>query len=690
MRLTMRRFALRTPSEANPSDIRSLASTLRSTGPALLFGLRLWVAVCLALYVAFWLELDNAYWAGSSAAIVCQPTLGASLRRASFQMVGTVVGAVAIVVLTACFPQDRAAFLLSLALWVAVCGFFATILRNAVSFGAGLAGFTAVIIAGDELGATGGVNGEAFTLALTRLSEICIGIASAAIVLAGTDFGQARQRLTTQFAALSAEIAGRLMDSLLLAGPIGKDTRPVRRALIRRVAALGPNIDEALAESSDLRGRSQGLGMALEGLLAALSGWRKIANHLEILPDDRRRSEAQAILRSLPLELRSAWTQVDATGWAADAARLRRSCMAAANVLLSLPAGTPSLRLLADGTEEALIGISHTLNGLALLTGSDQAVLQVQPARQPIPDFLPALVNATRVFVTIGAVELFWIATAWPNGVSAVVWSAIFIITVAPRGDHAYDDAKDRLLGIGLAAALAAIVKFAVLPALDTFVGLGIAIGLVLIPAGAFSTLSWRPLVFAAISSWLLFLIIPENQITYDTTQYYNLALAMVAGPAAATLAFRLLPPLSPQWRTRRLLALTLRDLRRLATNPFLDAPADWQSLVYGRFAAMPEQAELVQHARLVAALSVGLEIISLRSMTRRFGLQIDLEGAFDALAQGNSAVAIERLAWIERILAALTDAGRVTSVGLPMRASFLAITETLADHGDYFDEKLP
>jgi len=57
---------------------------------------------------------------------------------------------------------------LGLALWGAVCGLLATILRNAFSYGAGLAGFTAVIIAGDELGATGGVNGEAFTLALTR------------------------------------------------------------------------------------------------------------------------------------------------------------------------------------------------------------------------------------------------------------------------------------------------------------------------------------------------------------------------------------------------------------------------------------------------------------------------------------------------------------------------------------------
>src|SRR5437588_10206329 len=107
-----------------------LTSALWSTTPALLFGLRLWAAVCLALYVAFWLQLDNAYWAGTSAAIVCQPHLGASLRKGWFRMVGTAIGAVAIVVLTACFPQDRAAFLVCLALWGAACAHVATLLRN--------------------------------------------------------------------------------------------------------------------------------------------------------------------------------------------------------------------------------------------------------------------------------------------------------------------------------------------------------------------------------------------------------------------------------------------------------------------------------------------------------------------------------------------------------------------------------
>jgi hypothetical protein len=67
---------------------QTVADALRSAIPALLFGLRLWAAVSLSLYIAFWLELDSPSWAGTTAAIVCQPSLGASLRKGWFRMVG--------------------------------------------------------------------------------------------------------------------------------------------------------------------------------------------------------------------------------------------------------------------------------------------------------------------------------------------------------------------------------------------------------------------------------------------------------------------------------------------------------------------------------------------------------------------------------------------------------------------------
>jgi uncharacterized membrane protein YccC len=671
-------------SQTNWPDAEQLARALRSAAPALLFGLRLWAAVCLALYVAFWLQLDNAYWAGTSAAVVCQPSLGASLRKAWFRMIGTVIGAVVTVVLTARFPQDRTVFLLGLALWSAACGLVATLLRNFAGYAAALAGFTAAIIASDELGAVGGANSDVFMFAVARASEICIGIICAGVVLAGTDFGGARHRLAGQLATISAEIVEKLTGTFLLVGPEQSKTRAVRRDLIRRVTALDPVIDEALGESSDLRPHSPALGAAAGGLFAALSGWRTAAVHLELLRSDNGSTEAGIILENIPPQLRSVPAQEQAADWTIDPSSGRKACAAAVWTLTGLAADTPSLRLLADSVAEALIGVRRALDGLLLLVDPGRNISGRRCAWFGVPDLLPALVNGLRAFVTIGAVELFWVMTAWPNGTQAIVFAAIAVIVFSLRADQAYTTTMSFMMGTGLAVALAAIVKFAVLPGLTTFAGFSLAMGLVLVPAGTLM-IQWQTPMFSAMVVSFVPLLAPANQMSYDTLQFYNGALAIVTGVGAAALAFRLLPPLSPALRTRRLLALTLRDLRRLTTGPIPRTANEWEARIYGRLSAMPEQAEPSQRAQLLAALSVGTEIIRLRRLARRFELHAELDAALDALARGDSSVATVRFAQYDNRLAGLLSTRLGARVRLRMRASILAMSEALARHPAYF-----
>jgi len=666
------------------SSAARLTDALRAAGPPLLFGLRLWASVCLALYVAFWLELDNAYWAGTTAAIVCQPHLGASLRKGWYRMIGTVIGAVAIVVLTACFPQDRAPFLLGLALWGAACALVATLLRNFAAYAAALAGYTAAIIAMDQLGATGGPNGLAFTLAITRASEICIGIVCAGVVLAGTDLGGARRRLGTLFAGLSAEIACRFARTLMIAGAGFEETQTTRREFIRRVIALDPVIDEAIGESAQLRYFSPVLQRAVDGLLAAMAGWARCSVLLARLPKGRARAEASAVLAEVPEELRAQPGQDEATRWMADPAGLLRICDAAVGMLVALPARTPSLRLLADQTADVLAGISHALNGLALLVTDPFRPVARDFRRLRIPDWLPPLVNAGRAFVVIGAAQLFWIVTEWPNGAGAMTFAAIGVILLAPRADQAYVAAVGFTVGTSLTAGFAAIIGFAVLPNRETFAGLSLAIGLVLVPAGAglaSSSQLWRAVMFMAMVANFVPLLAPANVESYDTQQFYNAASAIVAGSSAAAFSFRLIPPLSPAFRARRLLGLTLRDLRRLATGPIPDTAMDWQDHLFGRLAALPDAAQPLQRAQLIAALLVGTEIIKLRHFCRRFDLGSDIDAALHAFARGNSVKTVARLADLDRALTSGLDAG-----ALRVRGIILGISETLTRHPAYFD----
>ena len=78
---------------------------------------------------------------------------------------------------------------------------------------------------------------------------------------------------------------------------------------------------------------------------------------------------------------------------------LRPVCEEAMRTLLALPAGAPSLRLLADETAKVLSGMLRVLDGLALLV--DAPGRPPQDHRGPwlsISDWLPGLVNAGRMF----------------------------------------------------------------------------------------------------------------------------------------------------------------------------------------------------------------------------------------------------------------------------------------------------
>ena len=670
------------------SSVARLTDALRAAGPPLLFGLRLWGSVCLALYVTYWLELDNPYWAGTTAAIVCQPHLGASLRKGWFRLIGTVIGAVAIVVLTACFPQDRAPFLIGLALWCSVCAFVATLLRNFAAYAAALAGYTAVIIALDQLGATGGPNGQAFMLAIDRASEICIGIVCAGVVLAGTDLGGARRRLGTLFASLSAEITGGFTSTLAIAGAEFDHTQNIRREVLRRVIALDPAIDEALGESSQLRYYSPVLQNAVNGLLLALAGWRTAAVVLARSPAERARREADAVLIQVPEGLRPQPDQDQPTSWIADPARLLRACDAAVRRLVARPASTPSLRLLADHTAEVLAGIAEALNGLALLVADPfRPVVRGGLRRPRVPDWLPPLVNAGRAFVVVGAAQLFWIVTEWPSGAGAMTFAAIVVILLAPRADQAYGAAIGFMVGNSLAAVLAAIVGFAVLPNHETFVALSLGIGLVLVPAGTGLALAppSQVMIFTAIVSNFLPMLAPANQESYDTQQFYNFALGILVGSGAGVLSFSLMPPLSPAFRTRRLLAFTLRDLHRIATGPIPRTPDDWAGRMYSRLSVLPAAAEPLQRSQLLAAFSVGIEIIHLRHLCRRFDLGSGLDAALEAFARGSCAMTADRLADLDRALAS-----RFGATALRARGLVLAISQTLTQHSAYFEAEAP
>lgn len=663
---------------------------LNDAWPSLMFGIRLWLSVCLSLYVAFYLELHHAYWAGTTAAIVCQPQLGASLRKGWFRLIGTLIGAVWIVALTALVPQDRVVFLGLLAVWGGLAAYFATQLKNFASYAAALSGYTALIIAADTLGATGGSDGHVFLPAVSRATEISIGIVSAGVVLAGTDLGRAPRLLAHSIAGLIAQIAGVFSHMLSRAGDQMPDTQDDRRDLVRRIIALDPVVDQAIGESSELRYHSPVLQTTIHGLFLAVDGWRTIAVHLAQLPTTQARQQVEALLRCLPVDLRSVLQSGSAERWLNDPIRLRQECRDAMRTLLSYPAETPSMRLLADQTARILSGALRALDGLALLCRlPGRPLAERRKFHLSIGDSLPAIHNGVRAFLAIGAATLFWVVSAWPDGLSAMIFAAIVVLLLAPRGDQAPLGAIAFTIGTAIAVPCAAIIKFAVLPNFETFAAFSLALGLYLVPVGLLVAHTWgKPisLMFMAMAFNFVPLLGPENQIRYDTLAFYNTAMAIFAGCAIAALAFYLIPPLPPQMRARRLLRFALADLRRSALAPVPPTLTDWEQRMYGRLADLPDQAEPVQRTELVAALSVGNEITQLRRISNLLPLDPELGAALAALADGQTGIALARFRQLDERLAAFSGREADARLALRARSRLIAITESIARHTGFFD----
>jgi hypothetical protein len=92
-----------------------------------------------------------------------------------------------------------------------------------------------------------------------------------------------------------------------------------------------------------------------------------------------------------------------------------------------------------------------------------------------------------------------------------------------------------------------------------------------------------------------------------------------------------------------------------------------------------------MQRSELLAALAVGCEIIRLRNVCHRLDLGSGLDEALKALAGGNSAAAVAKLAKLDDALAARSGAAI-----LQARGGLLAISDALSEHAAYFDSAAP
>ncbi len=152
----------------------------RSDGAAWLYLFKALLAAFIATGVSMRLDLPAPKTAMTTVFIVMQPQSGAVLAKSFYRVAGTIFGLIATLTFVGLFPQQPQLFLLAVALWIALCTAGAARNRNFRSYGFLLAGYTTALIG---LPASQHPDG-AFMSAMTRVSEVIIGIVSAGVVSA--------------------------------------------------------------------------------------------------------------------------------------------------------------------------------------------------------------------------------------------------------------------------------------------------------------------------------------------------------------------------------------------------------------------------------------------------------------------------------------------------------------------------
>ncbi|MGH8444430.1 MAG: FUSC family protein, partial [Solimonas sp.] len=257
-----------------------------------------WLFVARTLFAGFaalWLSmrfgLDKPSTAMLTVFIVAQPQSGFVLAKSAYRAAGTLVGCAATLVLVALFSQYRELFLGSVALWVGACAMGAARFRDFKAYAFVLAGYTACLI-GFSAALTAGT---AFDVALSRVSEVLLGVLCAGVIADVV----APQRLGP---ALIALVRGRYRDfARLIADTLGGGVDAARgTALHAQLAADIVRMESlrsaAFFEDADARVRNARLQQLNVDFMAALTTFHALERLLARLQRQGREPVRSALL----------------------------------------------------------------------------------------------------------------------------------------------------------------------------------------------------------------------------------------------------------------------------------------------------------------------------------------------------------------------------------------------------------
>lgn len=535
------------------------------------YALRNAIAMCLALWVAFLLDLDEPYWAFTSAAVVSFPTVGGVISKSIGRIAGSLLGAAASVLIAGQCLNDQWLFTFYIAAWIAVCTYVSNHYQNNVAYAFALAGYTAAIIAFSTAESTDSM--QIFDIAQARVCEVITGLLCGAFMMMLLPSTSDGTNLLTSLRRMHQRL---LEHAAMLWHP---ETTPEMRAshegLIGQILTMNILRIQAFWSNHRLRSRNNVLNFLLHRQLRLTSVISSIRRMLVNWPD--RPDVLQDVLRDIIKELQNPET---------NKYRL-------AKILSRIYPQDPSdyrlrtfylrLRYFCWLYLQGSRWIRHVENSTPEDSFSPPKVHSI--ARHT--DSMESAYNALRTFVVIIIGCAFWMSTQWDEGAGALTITAITCVlystSASPMTSLTTLFKAMVLLSIGCYLA-----KFGLMIQIDDFwvfcaFLLPVLLTMQLLKLQNPKTAALWGQVIVFMGSFLLVTNPPE----YDYGSFVNDNIAKICGVLLAAVAFQILRPSSDKRKSRRIIrALRLDFMDQISRRPQQDE-SQFESRIYHRISQL-------------------------------------------------------------------------------------------------------
>lgn len=489
------------------------------------FALRIWIAMMLALAMAFWLQLDSASSAATCVAILAQPKRGQAISKAVYRLLGTLIGAAVSIVFMALFGQDRVLLLLGFTVWLGLCVFVAQYLQDTRAYGAMLSGYTVAIVALGQIDDPQGT----FDAAVSRVAVIVLGIVVITFINDALASPSTWRALLPQLRKGWDDTRSYARETLE-SGDLGA-TRTA--ALIRTIAPMRADASAIAGELDDGRFRAAGARSCIAALYAMAAAIRSVAAAAACL-----RHPSPAVAEAMAICRRVA-DAPDPDVLDRDDERLRDLVDSA----------------IRDGNRplDEVVVLQRALDFVCAATFAQDGIRAVADGHEPLRDarlpthrdFPVALRGALRVALSFAVTAAAFVALGLPQASFALVQvaatAALSSVTPDPK-----KFANGVVIGMTLAATLAGIARFALLNGVQGFPMLAIVMAPVIF-LGCF--LSLNPKTFGIGFILIVFfpvLLGPSNPQTYDALTFLLNAFLVVAAAVILSIVVRLVLPVTP------------------------------------------------------------------------------------------------------------------------------------------------